>query len=52
MTLSRILVTGGDGRVGRAVVARLLDAGHPVTILSLADAVPQRSVRVVRGDAA
>ena len=51
MTLPRILVTGGDGRVGRAVVARLLDAGHPVTVLSLADAVPQQGVRVVRGDA-
>ncbi|MET0772784.1 MAG: NAD(P)-dependent oxidoreductase [Candidatus Limnocylindrales bacterium] len=51
MTLQRILVTGGGGRVGRAVVARLLDAGHPVTTLSLADAVPQQGVRVVRGDA-
>jgi nucleoside-diphosphate-sugar epimerase len=51
VTPPRILVTGGDGRVGRAVVARLLDAGHPVTVLSMADAVPQQGARVVRGDA-
>jgi nucleoside-diphosphate-sugar epimerase len=51
VTLPRILVTGGDGRVGRAVVARLLEVGHPVTVLSIADAVPQQSVRNVRGDA-
>lgn len=49
--LARILVTGGEGLVGRAVVAGLLDAGHPVTTLTLPDAVPNEGVRVVRGDA-
>lgn len=51
MTPSRILVTGAEGRVGRAVVARLLEAGHPVTTLSLPEATAHAGVRVVRGDA-
>ena len=51
MTLPRVLVTGGEGRVGSAVVARLLEAGHPVTTLTLPDATPHAAVRVVRGDA-
>lgn len=51
MTLPRILVTGGEGLVGRAVVARLLTAGHPVTTLTLPHATPHEGVRVVRGDA-
>lgn len=51
MSLPRILVTGGDGRVGSAVVTRLLEAGHPVTTISLPDAVPHAGVRVIRGDA-
>lgn len=46
-----VLVTGGEGLVGRAVVARLLDAGHPVTTLSPPGADPHPGVRVVRGDA-
>jgi uncharacterized protein YbjT (DUF2867 family) len=29
-----ILVTGGSGTLGRAVVARLLAAGHEVRVLS------------------
>lgn len=51
MSLARVLVTGAEGRVGSALVARLLDAGHPVTTLSLPDATPHAGVRVVRGDA-
>jgi nucleoside-diphosphate-sugar epimerase len=47
----RVLVTGAEGLVGRAVTARLLAAGHPVTTLSPPDATPHAGVRVVRGDA-
>jgi nucleoside-diphosphate-sugar epimerase len=49
--LPRVLVTGGEGLVGSAVVARLLEAGHLVTTLTLPDATPHDGVRVVRGDA-
>jgi nucleoside-diphosphate-sugar epimerase len=46
-----VLVTGGEGLVGSAVVAQLLAHGHPVTTLTLPDARPHDGVRVVRGDA-
>lgn len=48
---SHVLVTGAEGLVGTAVVARLLAYGHPVTTLSLPDALVHPDVRVVRGDA-
>jgi nucleoside-diphosphate-sugar epimerase len=47
----RVLVTGGGGLVGTAVVTQLLAAGHPVTLLSRSDAPPLAGVRLVRGDA-
>jgi nucleoside-diphosphate-sugar epimerase len=47
----RILVTGGEGLVGSAVVANLLDAGHALTTLTLPGVTPHDGVRVVRGDA-
>jgi nucleoside-diphosphate-sugar epimerase len=47
----RVLVTGGEGLVGRSVVPHLLAAGHSVTTLSLPDAETHDGVRVVRGDA-
>ena len=37
--MSRVLVTGGSGKLGRAVVAELLEHGHKVVNL---DAVPPR----------
>jgi len=36
MTDSRVVVTGGNGNLGRATVAALLDAGHEVLILDRA----------------
>ena len=47
----RILVTGGEGLVGSAVVAHLLAYGHELTTLTLPGATPHDGVRVVRGDA-
>jgi nucleoside-diphosphate-sugar epimerase len=47
----RILVTGGDGMVGSAVVRHLLAAGHEVTTLTLPAVTPHEGVRVVVGDA-
>jgi nucleoside-diphosphate-sugar epimerase len=52
----RVLVTGGDGMVGSAVVRHLLDSGHDVTTLSLPgvtphDGVPPRKAKRVFGDA-
>jgi nucleoside-diphosphate-sugar epimerase len=52
----RILVTGGDGMVGSAVVRHLLAAGHDVTTLTLPGVtphpgVPPTKVRRVFGDA-
>jgi nucleoside-diphosphate-sugar epimerase len=47
----RVLVTGGEGLVGSAVVAHLLANGADVTTLTLPDATPHDGVRVVRGDA-
>src|SRR5437899_2214585 len=47
-----VLVTGATGRVGRAVVARLLDAGVPVRALTRrpAQAGLPPAVEVVAGD--
>lgn len=50
-TAPRVLVTGGEGLVGSALVANLLAAGHEVTTLTLPDVTPHPGVRVVRGDA-
>lgn len=47
----RILITGGEGYVGSAVVAHLLERGHDVTTLTRPNAVAHDGVRVVRGDA-
>jgi nucleoside-diphosphate-sugar epimerase len=47
----RILVTGGDGMVGSAVVRHLLATGHDVTTLTLPGVTPHEGVRVVYGDA-
>jgi len=46
----RVLVTGGAGHVGSAVVRRLLDAGHEVTTILRPDASAIAGARVVRGD--
>ena len=48
---ARVLVTGAEGLVGSAVVAHLLERGHPITTLTLPQATPHEGVRVVRGDA-
>lgn len=37
---TRVLVTGGTGRLGRALVPRLLDAGHDVRVLTRRDRAP------------
>jgi nucleoside-diphosphate-sugar epimerase len=42
MVMGRVAVTGGSGKLGRATVAALLDAGHEVVNL---DAVPAREPR-------
>lgn len=52
----RVLVTGGDGMVGSAVVRHLLASGHDVTTISLPGVTPHegvspREVRRVFGDA-
>lgn len=52
----RILVTGGDGMVGSAVVRHLLAAGHDVTTLTLPGVTPHagvspKKIRRVFGDA-
>lgn len=47
----RVLVTGADGKIGREVVADLVDRGIGVTALSPAWRSPTRADRVVTGDA-
>lgn len=47
----RVLVTGAEGLVGSAVVARLLEAGREVTTLTPAGATPHPGVRSLAGDA-
>ncbi|WP_051274344.1 NAD(P)-dependent oxidoreductase [Cellulomonas sp. URHD0024] len=49
--MTRVLVTGAEGKVGSAVVPHLLAHGLDVTTLTLPDATPHEGVRVVRGDA-
>ncbi len=49
---ARILVTGGTGTLGRLVVARLLDAGHPLRVLSRTDREAGHGIEPVTGDLA
>ena len=49
--MTRILVTGADGGIGRAAVRHLLDRGYAVTALSTAFEHPCPADRVVVGDA-
>ncbi|PZF84838.1 NAD-dependent epimerase/dehydratase family protein [Jiangella anatolica] len=47
----RVLVTGADGKIGRAVVDALSDLGVRTTALSTAWTSPSRADRIVTGDA-
>jgi len=51
--MARVLVTGGTGELGRAVVARLVAAGHSVRVLSRTETprIPP-GVEAARGDLA
>lgn len=49
--LQRVLVTGADGKIGRAVVEDLVARGTAVTGLSLTWSSPSTADRVVTGDA-
>ncbi len=49
--MSRILVTGADGEIGRAVSESLVAAGHSVTALSLSFSSHHPADRLVEGDA-
>ena len=49
---SPILVTGGTGKLGRFVVARLLDAGRDVRVLSRSRTGQQDGAQFVTGDLA
>jgi nucleoside-diphosphate-sugar epimerase len=46
----RIVVTGGHGFVGRALVGRFADLGHDVTSVDLADTPYRGGVRFVKAD--
>lgn len=48
---ARVLVTGADGKIGRAVVADLTERGVAVTALSREWESPSRADRVITGDA-
>ena len=48
-SLSRVLVTGGAGFIGRRVVGALLDLGHEVTSVDRHASADQR-VRSIVGD--
>lgn len=52
--MSRCLVTGGSGRLGRSVVSRLAEAGHEVVSLDLTahPAVPADQLEIDLGDPA
>jgi uncharacterized protein YbjT (DUF2867 family) len=50
MTLSRVLVTGGTGTLGRPVVARLREAGREVRVLSRNRHGGQDGLEFVTGD--
>ena len=45
-----ILVTGGTGTLGRLVVARLLDRGRPVRVLTRHPREPRDGLEYVTGD--
>ncbi len=49
--LRRVLVTGADGKIGRAVVADLIGRGLAVTGLATGWSSPSRADRTVTGDA-
>ncbi|MGR6741176.1 NAD-dependent epimerase/dehydratase family protein [Microbacterium sp. F1-18] len=49
--MSRVLVTGADGEIGRAVSDRLVASGHQVTALSLAFGGAHPADRQITGDA-
>lgn len=49
--MSRILVTGADGEIGRAVSDHLVASGHQVTALSLAFSGDHPADRQITGDA-
>lgn len=48
--MTTVLVTGGTGKLGRAVVERLNDGRHEIRVLSRAPAADSPSVRRVVGD--
>lgn len=50
--MSRILVTGADGEIGRAVSESLVAAGHTVSALSLSFSGAHPADRLFEGDAA
>ena len=49
--MTRALVTGADGQIGRAVTHRLRQEGYTVTALSLAYSSPHPADRILVGDA-
>jgi sterol-4alpha-carboxylate 3-dehydrogenase (decarboxylating) len=46
----KILITGGQGFVGRALVERFADLGHEVTCLDMKDSAFRKGVRFIRAD--
>ncbi|MGN6128612.1 MAG: NAD-dependent epimerase/dehydratase family protein, partial [Humibacter sp.] len=47
-----VLVTGGDGKIGGALVERLVASGVRVTALGLDFTIPSAADRVITADAA